>query len=81
MTQFTQTEQRILLATANGEGHRVEVLLACFEDDTADKKNLGNVLYSLRKKLRPMGQDLIVQSFGRKVMYRRIRHLHSTDST
>ena len=69
---FTQVEYRILHLTADGQCHSVEEMLKCLEDEFADKITLKNTLAKLRPKLVRIGQEIIPQSFGRRVEYRRV---------
>ena len=68
---FTQIEHRLLQLTGDGKVHSVEEMLACI-DQFADRKTLSFHIANLRKKLEPLGQDVIAQSFGTYIKYRRI---------
>lgn len=74
-SRFSQVEFRILRVTADGRCHSAEEIMTCFDDPAVDKVKLGKALTSLRRKLAAVDQDIIAQSFGRRIKYRRIREL------
>lgn len=76
---FTEVELRIIHLTADGKCHKPDELAACI-DELADRNNLHQVIFQLRKKLQPLGQDIAAQSFGKRSEYRRFRLLVPVDS-
>ena len=73
---FNQVELRILQVTADGKGHKPEEIMACM-DVLADKNNMHQTIFVLRNKLKSIGQDIVAQSHGKRVQYRRFRLLVS----
>jgi hypothetical protein len=77
---FTHIEHLILQVTADGKGHSPAEMLQCLMDPAADRDLLKHVLQRLRAKLQTLGQDLVAQSFGRRIEYRRVRELRPSPS-
>lgn len=73
---FTKTELAILEVLKDGVPHEPAELLLCLNNDMSTKHNLVPHLNSIRKQLRPAGQDIICKSLGRRVQYVWIRLLH-----
>ncbi len=72
--KFTPTERRILSLLSDGLSHTREETLTCLNDEKAAPKALRVMLFHLRRKLRPLGQDIVTEcSRNRKWMYRRVR--------
>ena len=71
--KLSPTEQRIYDLLADGEPHRKEEVLSVFDDELATNNQLYVTVYKLKLKLRTVGEDLIAQSFGKWVGYRRVR--------
>ncbi len=77
---FTPSEKRIYDLLADGEGHSREQVLKAVDaeaniEEPSDLANMYVVISKLRGKLKMIGQDIVAQSFGRKILYRRVRHL------
>lgn len=74
---FTPTQQRLIDVLADGMAHsRFELRDAIDGEYTA----LGTVQFHLsiiRRKLRPIGQDIICELVNRRICYRHIRLLAS----
>lgn len=74
MPRFTPTEQKILAVLSDGKRHlkdELRVLLSDGElsDDTVMQMHVSN----LRKKLNPIGQDIICEYNSRRIFYRHVR--------
>lgn len=74
MPRFTPTEQKILAVLSDGKRHlkdELRVLLSDGElsDDTVMQTHVSN----LRKKLNPIGQDIICEYNSRRIFYRHVR--------
>lgn len=76
-TQFSQAELRLIRITSDGEPHTKDELRKCLRNPNASDGDLHQAIFVLRQKLKPHGQDIIAQSYGRGSKYRRIRHLRS----
>ena len=73
---YTPTQQRILKLLSDGQRHpRAEVFDVCIGDDLLDRALLNDHISRLRKKLRPLGQDIICESSGRGYFFRHVRLL------
>jgi len=72
---FTQTEHRIIHLTRDGKGHSPADMMACLNNPAADRMDLANAVRALRAKLLLVDQDIIAQSFGKRIEYRRMRLL------
>lgn len=74
--QFTPTQRRLMKAMEDGMPHRPSELLPLI-DELASRDTLKNHICVIRKKLRELnlGEDIVAQSFGRGIGYRRIRLL------
>lgn len=70
--KLTPTEKRIMEALADGYPHRRRDLLPLI-DEMAVPQNLKDHLSNIRKKLRPMGEDVICEYYNRGLSYRWIR--------
>ncbi len=76
-TNTNPTKQRILEMLADGLPHTKAELMTCFEDDMAPVSSLFTHISSLRKDLRPIGQDIICEYIRRRTHYRHVRLLAS----
>jgi len=72
---FTPTENRLLRIFSDGRLHTVEELLSALDDDLAEWKQLKDHIVRLRKKIKPMGQDIMNTRHHRVLYYRQIRVL------
>jgi len=78
MDKHTPTQQRILDVLSDGCPHPMTELLVCLPDPVANtRKNVAWHLVELRKKLRPVGQDILCQFLNRRLYYRHVRLLAS----
>ena len=57
--EVTPTQRRMLDLLADGEAHPLRDLHACLSDTLGARTNLGAHVTALRKKLWPLGWDLI----------------------
>jgi len=70
--KLTPTEQILFDALADGEAHRPQDLITLLGDELMDRTALKSHLHNLRRKLRPTGEDILAQSYGRRIGYRRV---------
>lgn len=75
---FTPTQQRLLAVLADGRPHQKGELLAML-DSLVGENTLSVHLCAMRKKLRPIGQDIICQYMERHYYFRQIRLLAHPD--
>ena len=69
---FTRLEARMLAVLADGLTHTREELHACLYDTEGPLSNIKAHLTSIRKKLRPSGEDIICQILQGTPYYRRV---------
>ena len=78
--RFTPTQQAMLQVLSDGMPHRKEDLYACLpEGYYSDMKAVVNMVSKMRKKLQPLGQDVICEYRYGVYMYRHVRLLHSAN--
>lgn len=75
MPDYTPTEGAILKILSDGYAHKREELRQALPDELSGFSCLSTMLYQLRKKLKPMGQDIVCQLQGRRISYRWVRTL------
>jgi len=67
---FTPTEQRILDVVKDGKPHGPVELHKCLDDELSPVIAIRCHLSNMRKKLRPMGYDIVHVMIGRTHHYR-----------
>lgn len=77
MPKFTATEQRILDVLSDGLSHVRQELKDVLEDELAGKDALSFHMMNIRRKLEPIGQSVVCELRGRKVLYRHVILLRS----
>jgi hypothetical protein len=79
--KYSPTQQRILALLSDGLPHAPRELVNCLNDNHPDvpNSNLSVYITSLRKALRPLGQDIILEWHGRKPTYRHVRVVSIND--
>lgn len=70
---LTPTERKILDALADGQKHPKADLHACLHDELCGDNAVSVQLASIRKKLRPLGQDVLCERIANVVTYRHVR--------
>lgn len=71
---FTLTEQRLLDALSDGMCHsREELKGQLYTNGYGAESTLHGHIHRLRKKLKPLGQDIVCQVLYHKFYYRRVR--------
>lgn len=71
--EFTPTQRRILTVLSDGACHPHEELATCLNDDLAGPKALDMMISLIRKKLRPLGQNIICETFDDRKTFRHVR--------
>ena len=79
MSDFTPVQSRMLAILSDGEAHSRKELHRCLEDDLGPLSNIKAHLTSIRKQLRPRGEDIICEIRGHEVYYRHIRLTETED--
>jgi len=77
MREFTPTQTKILRVLSDGLPHKLPEVMACLDELTKRPNSLHRHLSSMRKILRPRGEDIICQFVSRQRQYRHVRLLHS----
>lgn len=70
MPDWTPTQKRMLAVLADGKPHRRKELHACLCDEMGPLSNIRAHLTHIRKRLRPLGMDIVCQLSGSFVCYR-----------
>ena len=75
---FTPTEKRILTVLSDGQAHRREELHKCLPDELAALEAIQPHISRLRKKLSPVGEDIICTLKARQIHYQHVRLISSS---
>ena len=73
---FTPTQQKIVDLLSDGLPHTRKEVHACLWDELSPLSNIKAHITAIRKKIRPLGQDIICEYNG-KIHYRHVRLLAS----
>lgn len=74
MPKFTKMEEAILKILSDGNRHPKYQLIEVLREDNLDPATALRMHISrIRKKLNPIGQDLICELSGRIIYYRHVR--------
>lgn len=77
---FTPTEQRILRVLSDGMPHHRNELIAVLWDEMTTDVTVRQHIFRIRKKLSPIGQDIVCVMTGNNgFQYRQMRMLHSAN--
>jgi DNA-binding response OmpR family regulator len=78
-SKFPPVQRRMLTMLWDGERHTKKELHTCLADDLGELRNVKHHIHALRKKLRPLGFDIVCEILdghrGTSV-YRQVRLLH-----
>jgi hypothetical protein len=77
MLVFTETQQILIAILKDGMPHHRTELRNAIDGELTSFTNLQNHLSHIRKKLRPIGQDIICEFVNRRICYRHVRLLAS----
>ena len=69
---FTPTQRRILEVLKDGMPHKRKELIDCLQDEMADRIDLNCQLSLLRRKLRPIGHEIVCEYGQRMLWYRHV---------
>lgn len=75
---FTKTEQRIYDALSDGGSHMKGELQLLLPDELSEG-SLSKHICCIRKKIRPLGQDIITERWYDGVRYRRVRIVSTSE--
>lgn len=76
--RFTATEQRLLAVLSDGGPHTREQMMACLDDELADRSAIRVHLCRINKKLRVLHQEVVTRTAGQGgVRYQHVRLLAS----
>lgn len=75
--QFTPTEQKIIDILQDGRPHHRSELRDALDGEFTALVNVQNHLSRIRKKIQPMGQDIVCELVNRRICYRQVRLLAS----
>lgn len=70
--KLTPTEQLIYDELGDGASHPKDHLILCLPDDWSEDAFRTHI-YNLRKKLNPIGQDIVTEKWSDGICYRRAR--------
>lgn len=76
---FTPTQRRILEVLSDGMWHHREELKKCLYDELSRLKAVRDHISNMRKVLRPLGNDIICELANRRIGYRLVRLVGSSD--
>ena len=74
---FTPVQSAILKVLSDGMAHRKQELHGCLMDELGSLTTVRVHLCHIRKKLRPIGEDIICELKNRNIWYRHVRLLAS----
>lgn len=77
--KFSGVQQRMLDVLSDGLSHTPKELQACLHDELGSITNIRAHLTHLRKKLRPMGSDVLCEMLNGETMYRQVRMMRPSD--
>lgn len=76
---YSPTQQAIITLLADGKSHHRCAIRDCVGDCYTSWAAVAMHLMALRKKLRPMGQDIICELRNATIYYRQVRMLHTAN--
>jgi hypothetical protein len=79
VTMFTPTQQRMMNVLSDGLPHSLKELVACLDYELASPRGVAVHITFLRRKLRPIGQDVSCERLNHISYYRLVRLMHSAN--
>jgi len=79
MPEYTDSQKAILEILSDGRNHKREELLISLPTKSDGLAGLAAHLCRIRKKLRPIGQDIVCVLYQRQVHYRHVRLLSNNE--
>lgn len=77
MDELSPTQRRIAELLADGRPHTRAELHALLPRDGGPLSNVQPHLTALRKRLRPLGEEVVCEIVSRRICYRRVRLISS----
>lgn len=77
MLEFTVTQQKLIDILQDGLPHNRFELRDAIDGELTSLTNMQNHVSHIRKKLRPIGQDIICELVHGRICYRHVRLLSS----
>ncbi len=77
--EFTKTEGKMLQILSDGLAHTREEIFSCLPDDLGRLSNIRKHFTNIRKKIRPIGQDIICELKDRRICYRHVRLINRSE--
>ncbi len=74
---FTKTEQSMLKVFSDGMRHSREEVHGCLNDELQPLSGIRAHICNMRKKLIPMGENIVCELYGGLIYYRHVRLLSS----
>lgn len=71
--QLSEAQDGIIHILSDGRPHHRSELLDLLSEESRTPKNLNDTLSNLRKKLRPLGQEIVCELKHRQIHYRHVR--------
>lgn len=71
--------EKMLKVLQDGMRHSKHELHGCLDDELAPITAIQSHVSALRKRLRPVGEDIICELFERRIYYRHVRLLGSAN--
>lgn len=69
---YTPTQKRMLDLLGDGLPHTRQALHACLWDENGPLSNIWSHVSLLRKRLRPLGRDIVCEIVNRRICYRQV---------
>jgi DNA-binding response OmpR family regulator len=79
MPTYTETQKRILQVLSDGLRHKRQELVDCLDDPLANPNTISVHLTYLRRKLNPIGEDVICVKSAKGYHYQHVRLLRKPD--
>jgi len=73
LPDYTPTQRKLLIVLSDGLPHTREELHKSLPDDLAIPATLRMHLSNIRKKLHPLGQDILVEHIKGQINYRLVK--------
>ncbi len=76
MPNFTPIQTRMLAVLQDGRPHKKSELWECIGDSVASYSTIKVHICFIRRKLRPLGQDIVCEFRHKMIYYRQVRMLN-----
>jgi hypothetical protein len=72
IVRFSNIQYKIVKMLSDGMRHTKEELATCLTNGKGPPEGIEPHITSIRKQLRPLGQDIICEVYNRKTHYRHV---------